>query len=51
MGEIQIMCDMYMDEAGIAIINLYRSTVGASEHYLQRNPEITRDMKLFSSLK
>ena len=33
-----------------SIINLYRSTVGASEHYLQRNPKITRDMNMFGSL-
>ena len=33
-----------------SIMNLYRSTVGASEHYFQRNLEITRDMNLFGSL-
>ena len=32
-----------------SITNLYRSTAGASKHYLQCNPEITRDMNLFGS--
>ena len=27
-----------------SIIKVYRSTVGASDHCLQRNPEITRDI-------
>ena len=34
-----------------SIIKVYRSTVGASDHYLQRNPKITRDMNLFRSLE
>ena len=34
----------------VSIINLYRSTAGASEYYLQCNPEIIRDMNLFGSL-
>ena len=34
-----------------SIINLYRRIVGASEHYLQRNLEITKDMNLFGSLE
>ena len=33
-----------------SIINLYRSTVGASEHCLQHNQEIIRDINLFGSL-
>ena len=33
-----------------SIINLYRSTIGASEHYLQRNLEITRDVTCLGPL-
>ena len=34
-----------------SIINLYRSTDGDSKHYLQRNPEITRNITYFRTLE
>ena len=39
-----------MVQHATSIVNLYRTTTGDSEHCLQHNLEIIRDMNLFVSL-